>query len=141
MSKARYLVKAYGDDKEAMCRAIQCGFGLLSEIDDLVIVVPSIQNMDHSMFAEYLRSIVPADQVKSFFKNRIWHLPGGKKIHLCAASTLKNFTRSQGYLLLWGMPQTIEAVEAIPSCRHIVELSWVEQDYANWVAKFKPKVV
>lgn len=140
MSKVRYLVKGQGDDKQAMLRALSAGIELLSEIDDLVIVVPTIGHMKDTMFAKLLYEKVPG-LAKSFFKDRIFHLPEGKKIQLCASTTLRDFSRSQGYLLLWGSQSTLDAVEAIASCRRIVELSLMERDYVKWAAKFNPMVI
>ncbi len=140
MSKRRFLIKGTGTDKQAMNQALAKGIHSLNEIDDLVIVVPTFTNINHTIFADLLLAINP-EMKKSLFKDRMLVLPERKKIQLCSSTTVKDFRRSQGFLVLSCNAKTIDEIETFDNCELIVALPWNEDEYQQWVSKFNPQII
>ncbi|MEN2469324.1 hypothetical protein [Burkholderia sp. GS2Y] len=140
VNRERYLVKSAGDNIEGTRTGLVKFLELLAQYDDAVIVVPSISQYKGNLFDTLLQEYAPA-LAKALFRDRTVVLDGNKRVHLCSSETLKNFSRSELYLVLWGSRYTIADVEALHGWGGVVLVSWQSGDYAAWVRDHSVQVV
>lgn len=97
-----------------------------------MIVVPTIGNVSGTMFTQ----VLPEALAKTLISKRTISIGEGKTISLCGTSTLKNFTRANVYLALWGQSGTIEKIESdCYSCTAEVLVTWHPDDSKEWARK------
>lgn len=134
MSRERYLVSSYGGNPEGTRVGLAKFFELCLSHGSGVIVVPTIGNVSGTMFTQ----VLPDALAKTLISKRTISIGDGKTITLCGSSTLKNFTRANVYLALWGQGGTIEQIEnECYSCTAEVFVTWVPEDSKEWIRKHK----
>lgn len=132
MNRERYLVKSNGDNIEGTKIGLIHFLELCKKYGNGVIVVPMLQNVNHSM----LTTVLGEELSKKLIKNRTLAIENGKTISLCSVNTLKNYTHANVYLALWGSKDTIQLIEKI--CHNgnaIVLVTWVPEDSKDWISQ------
>ncbi|MDD2781475.1 hypothetical protein [Sulfuricurvum sp.] len=132
MNRERYLVKSNGDNIEGTRVGLINFLELCQKYGNGVIVVPMLQNVNHSM----LTTVLGEELSKKLIKNRTLAIENGKTISLCSANTLKNYTYANVYLALWGSKDTIQVIEK--TCHNgkaIVLVTWIPEDSKDWISQ------
>lgn len=130
MNRERYLVKSYGDNIEGTKVGLIKFLELCQKYGSGVIVVPMLQNIDHTM----LTTVLGEEKSKKLIKNRTLPIENGKTVGLCSANTLKNHTHFSVYLALWGSNDIIQAIEKTCHNREAVILvTWIPEDSKDWL--------
>lgn len=138
MNRERYLVSSYGDNEEGTHQGLMKFIQLCEHHGNGVIVVPNIGQVRHSM----LVSILGEELSKKLFKDRVLKIESGKKIAICASSTLKNYRDADVYLALWGSEDMIQNIE--DSCfawKSVVLVTWTPSDSKSWRREKPVKVI
>ncbi|EJM26376.1 hypothetical protein [Pseudomonas sp. GM25] len=134
MSRERYLVSSYGGNPEGTRVGLAKFFELCLSHGSGVIVVPTIGNVSGTMFTQ----VLPNALAKTLISKRVISIGDGKTITLCGSSTLKNFTKGNVYLTLWGQAGTIEKIESdCYSCTAEVFVTWLPEDSKEWARTYK----
>lgn len=133
MNRKRYLVRANGADVEATRVGVSKCVELLGTDKNGVIVVPNLQNLQHTM----LVGVLGEDLAKTLIKERTITFRDGNRLDLCSEQTLKNFTRADVYLALWGSPAMVGKIEEIVSWRDLVFVTWLSSDADAWLDEHK----
>lgn len=134
MSRERYLVSSYGDNLEGTRVGLARFFELCQIHGSGVIVVPTIGNVSGTMFTQ----VLPEALAKMLISKRTISISEGKTVTLCGSSALKNFTRANVYLALWGQAGTIDEIESnCYSCTAEVFVTWLPEDSKEWVRTYQ----
>lgn len=134
MSRERYLVSSYGDNREGTRQGILKFFELCQKLGSGVIVVPTIGNVDGTLLTDVLTPAIS----KALIEHRTVQIGNGKTISLCGSATLKKYTGATVYLALWGTKDMIEKIEAdCSSFTAVVLVTWVPEDAQQWVRAYK----
>lgn len=129
MKQEKYLVKSFGDNQEGTNVGLKKFFELCGRDGNGVIVVPMLKNLAYSMFAIALGE----ELSKKFIKERTLSISEGTTISLCSSNTLKNFTRANVYLALWGSDDMIQDIEKnCQNYKSIVLVTWLPKDSEEW---------
>ncbi|WP_242207676.1 MULTISPECIES: hypothetical protein [unclassified Pseudomonas] len=138
MSRERYLVSSYGDNREGTLQGLAKFFELCLNNGSGVIVVPTIGNVDGTLFTK----VLPEEIAKALIKNRTVSIGDGKTITLCGSTTLKKHTREKVYLALWGTDKMISDIEdSCQSCVALVLVTWLPEDAHAWVKMNKVTLI
>lgn len=140
MIRERYLAKSVGDNIDGTRAGLVKFLELLDRYGDAVIVVPSIGNYKGNLLDALLQDCNPA-LAKALLRDRQMVLNGNKRVSLCAQATLKNYSRSELYLVLWGSHHTIADIEALHTWGAVVHVSWQSGDYATWIQDYPVTVI
>lgn len=133
MDRERYLVSSYGANPEGTRQGLAKFFELCAKLGSGVIVVPTIGNLDGTMFTQ----VLPSTTAKALIKHRTVSIGEGKTIALCGSATLKNYARATVYLALWGTKDIIGKIETdCPSCKAEVLVTWLPEDAQRWVTTY-----
>lgn len=134
MSRERYLVSSYGGNPEGTRVGLAKFFELCMSHGSGVIVVPTIGKVSGTMFTQ----VLPEALAKTLISKRTISIGDEKTITLCGSTTLKNFTRANVYLALWGQAGTIETIEKdCYSCTAEVFVTWLPEDSKEWSREHK----
>lgn len=137
MFRERFLVKAFGDDVNGTAAGLRKLFQLLGNHDHVVIVVPQMKDVMSTM----LVSVLGEDASKKLIKDREILVSPDKKISLCSHATLKNYSRADAYLALWGSKFIVAEIEALSHWRSFVLVTWLPEDSAQWEVEYNVSVI
>lgn len=133
MSRERYLVSSYGDNREGTRQGLAKFFELCLKHGSGVIVVPTIGNVDGTLFTQVLKPEI----AQALIKHRTVSIGEGNTITLCGSTTLKNHRGAKVYLALWGSEKMIEDIEVnCHSCVAVVLVTWLPEDAHAWVKNY-----
>lgn len=134
-NRERYLLKAIGDDHQAICAGVAKFLGLCGLHCGGVIYVPTMQHVQSTLLAK----AVGEQNTKALAKHQTVTLPTGQRIDLCSDRTFKNYKRGNVYLVLWATPDMIQSVERdAHACKAIVVVTWLENDADAWISSQNP---
>ncbi|MCO5367807.1 hypothetical protein [Pseudomonas alliivorans] len=134
MSRERYLVSSYGDNLEGTLKGLAAFFELCLKHGSGVIVVPTIGNIDGTLFTK----VLPEKISKALIKHKKVSIGDGRTITLCGSTTLRKHTREKVYLALWGTRKVTEEIESsCHSCVALVLVTWLPEDAHAWVKGHK----
>lgn len=128
MSRERFLVRAVGPNEDAVRKGLRKIGALLETLKSAVIVVPMLRQLSGSVLIDVLGETAS----KVLLKDREITLPNGATLQLCSAQTLKNFSRADAYLVLWGSAPMIQDVESLSRWQACVVVTWAEKDSQDW---------
>ena len=139
MNRQRFLVKSFGDNIEGTNAGL---FKLLEILNtgnckNATIVVPSIGQAGHTM----LIAALGEELSKALIKNRFITFSDGKKLSLCGQATLKNFRYEDAYLGLWASGSMITEIEALPTWKSLVVVTWLPADSEQWLKEKNVTVI
>ncbi len=127
--RKRFLVKSTGANPDGVRHGLIKILELLGEYQSAVIVVPTLGHLKDTL----LTDVLEPELSKKLIKDREILLSDGKQVLLCGQNTLKNYRGHEAYLDLWGSKYSIEDIEALPSCKAIVLVTWVPEDSVDWL--------
>lgn len=137
MTRARYLSKSFGDNRDGTRAGLKCFIENLQPKQTGVVLVPALNSVSDTILVDVLGENLS----RQLIKDRHILLSNGSSIHLCSVATLKNFKHADAYLALWASKATIDAVEALPIWSVFTVVTWIASDASNWISNHSVKVI
>lgn len=128
MNRERYLVKSFGDNLDGTKAGLTKLIKVMDHHKNVVIVVPKIGDVKHTM----LMDVLGEKHSKELVKKRTLTFKDDRRLTLCGHATLKNHKYADAYLALWGSEQTIDDIEALPNWKSVVLVTWIPKDSEIW---------
>lgn len=136
----RFLVPAYGGDKDAVRKGIRKAVELTSLEDspqNVLIVVPTKSQLDHGVLVDVLGQAV----AKALLKGTAVRLSDNAVIRCATLKTLRIFSSHDTVITCYLSADSMQVVEEKLQFKSMVVIPWTPHDVAEWNKIWNPTII